>query len=66
MIVAGIFLNLICCSVLTSGGLYGQLTFGGEEWWNKSFFLKFYSPSGKDYFIDYKTGEICEIENSIE
>lgn len=65
MIVAGIFLNLICGCVLTSGVLYGANTFGGEEWWTKSFFLKFYTPSGKNYFIDSITGEICKNEGLI-
>lgn len=67
MIVAVTFLYLICGSVLsTSGSLYGSESIGGEEWWTNGFFLKFYSPSGKNYFIRYEkargsgVGEICK------
>lgn len=66
MIVAVIFLNLICGSVLTSGSLYGVESFGGEEWWTNGYFLKFYSPSGKNYFINYETGEICKTNNDLD
>lgn len=61
MIVAGIFLYLICCSVVTSGSIYGVETYGGEEWWTHRFFLKFCSPSGKNYLIDHETGELCKL-----
>ncbi|KAJ6637300.1 hypothetical protein Bhyg_10030 [Pseudolycoriella hygida] len=58
MIVAGTFLYLICCSVITSANIYGARTYGGEEWWTQDYSLKFYSPSGKNYFIGCKTGEL--------
>lgn len=60
MIVAGILLCLICGSASTTGSLYGVETFAGEEWWTQGFFLKFYSPSGKNYFINQGTGDICK------
>ncbi|KAG4068289.1 hypothetical protein HA402_007809 [Bradysia odoriphaga] len=67
MIVAGIFLYLICGSALTSGSLYGYETYGGEEWWRSYKFLKFYSPSGKNYFVDFESGELSlESSESIE
>lgn len=59
MIVAATVLYLICGSALTGGSLYGVETFAGEEWWTAGIFLKFYSPSGKNYFIHQATGEIC-------
>lgn len=60
MIAAGIFLYLTCGSAIASAAIYGVESFAGEEWWSSSFFVKFYSPSGKNYFIDYGTGEICK------
>ncbi|XP_037051240.1 uncharacterized protein LOC119085097 [Bradysia coprophila] len=67
MIVAGIFLYLICGSALTSGSLYGYETYGGEEWWRSNNFLKFCSPGGKNYLIDFESGELSlERSESIE
>lgn len=60
MIVAGIFLCLIFGSSIISAKIYGVETFAGEEWWTGGIFLKFYSPSGKNYFIHHGTGEICK------
>lgn len=62
MIVAALLIFLFCGSVPTSSSLYGTLNYAGEEWWtgSQTLFLKFYSPSGKNYFINYKTGEICK------
>lgn len=60
MIVAGIFLCLICGSVITSASIYGIEVDAGEDWWIHNLFLKFYTPSGKNYLINYETGEICK------
>lgn len=63
MIVTGIFVCLIFGSAITSASIYGVETFAGEEWWANGIFLKFYSPSGKNYFIYQRTGEICKNYN---
>lgn len=61
MQVAIVFLLLCVGATIISGDIYGVEITTHDEWWNDSYFLKFNSPSGKTFYINFRDGIISKL-----
>lgn len=65
MKIATVFSILCFGATITSAAIYGKEVDDYDSWWDANFYVKFNSPSGKKFYIDFYDGTICNYDFSL-
>lgn len=54
-----IFVILCLWAAIASADLFGHIRAVQEKYWEQQYYLKYYTPSGKTFYIDFFHSDIC-------